>query len=119
MKQRIRKEYFKLCYQAFTCFLSTLLVVATSPMAFAAPAAPDYASIASAPIPEPPQPMGGVKTGPRQVKLFKSTLNLSDNPSDLEIRTARVFLEPLIPMTSQPIAGENAALSKEIKAFKA
>jgi hypothetical protein len=60
-----------------------------------------------------------VKTGPRRVETVKTSLVLSATPSDLEITTARVFQEPLIPMSGSEQEGENSALASAIKSFKA
>lgn len=45
-------------------------------------------------------------------------LKFSADPSDAEIKMARVFLEPLIPLTGQPTAGENKALANALLSFK-
>src|ERR1700737_410578 len=47
-----------------------------------------------------------VRTGPHELVKIVPTLTFSKNPTDLEISTARVFLEPLAAMTGQPVAGE-------------
>ncbi|HEY9773582.1 MAG TPA: cysteine peptidase family C39 domain-containing protein, partial [Planktothrix sp.] len=50
--------------------------------------------------------------------LITPKLEFSSDPSDLEIQTARVFREPLAPMTGAAVAGENAALAKALVSFK-
>ncbi len=72
-------------------------------MAFAGPAPLVLAQEANKPpAPPPPAMPKHIKTGPKSVKLFKPTLSFSTNPTDLELSTAHIFLEPLIPMeTSQ------------------
>ncbi|MBK8223167.1 MAG: hypothetical protein IPK73_19295 [Candidatus Obscuribacter sp.] len=70
-------------------------------------------------LPADAKPAHGVKTGPKKVKLIKNELKFSASPTDAEIRRARVFLEPLTPMTSSAVQGENLALAEAIKKFKA
>lgn len=67
--------------------------------------------------PAPPSPIVHVKTGPKSVHLFTPKISFSSQPNDLEITTARVFLEPLVPMTSPPVAGENAALANALISY--
>jgi RHS repeat-associated protein len=63
------------------------------------------------------KPPSAVKTGPRKVTLFTPKVSLGDNPSDLEISSARIFSEPLTPMSGTAQAGENSALAAALKAF--
>jgi len=100
--------------------LAALILLATSPPVFAVVSpGSEHHKVVSAKVPPAPQPKGGVRTGPHKVKLFSPKLSFSDNPTDLEITTARIFLEPLTPMTGAPVSGENAALVKALKIFKA
>ena len=46
------------------------------------------------------------KTGPRNVNLIVPSMKFSSEPSDLELETARVFREPLAPMTYAAVPGE-------------
>ncbi|MBP6350409.1 MAG: LysM peptidoglycan-binding domain-containing protein [Candidatus Obscuribacter sp.] len=102
-------------HKALSALLATLLVASTTPLAaLAMPAIPHHAEVA---IPAPVAV--NVKTGPRRVELVKTSLVLSATPSDLEITTARVFQEPLIPMSGSEQDGENSALASAIKSFKA
>jgi YD repeat-containing protein len=66
----------------------------------------------------PPAHPARVRRGPAAVTLFKPKLQFSKSPTDDELSRARVFTEPLIPMTKKPIAGENLALKNAILAFK-
>jgi RHS repeat-associated protein len=66
----------------------------------------------------PPPPTVAVRKGAREVTLFKPKVSFSDNPTDLELTSARVFLEPLVPMHSEAVPGENQALAKAIVAHK-
>lgn len=102
-------------HKALSAILATMLVVGTTPLAaLAMPAIPHHPEVA---IPAPVAV--NVKTGPRRVEPVKTSLVLSATPSDLEIATARVFQEPLIPMSGSEQDGENSALGVAIKAFKA
>jgi YD repeat-containing protein len=103
--------------------MASIIAVVTSPapMAFAQSAAP-----ASEPIPTPPasimpkadtKPVH-VKTGPHKLNKIINKLSFSAQPTDLEISCARVFSEPLVPMTGQPAAGENEAVAAALKSFK-
>lgn len=48
----------------------------------------------------------------------QNALVFSAAPSDLELTAARVFTEPLIPMTSAAVPGENSALASALQAYK-
>jgi len=102
-------------YKSIASVLAIMLITSTTPLAaLALPTIPHHAE-----VPIPPTPVVTPKTGPRKVSPVKTALNLSANPTDLEISTARVFQEPLIPMSGDVQSGENADLAKAIKAFKA
>src|ERR1700723_139487 len=103
--------------------MASIIAVVTSPapMAFAQSAAP-----ASEPIPTPPasimpkadtKPVH-VKTGPHKLEKIINKLSFSAQPTDLEISCARVFSEPLVPMSGQPVSAENAALAPVLKSCK-
>ncbi|MBS1955293.1 MAG: LysM peptidoglycan-binding domain-containing protein [Cyanobacteria bacterium SZAS-4] len=59
-----------------------------------------------------------VRTGPRQLHKFVAKVALPDNPSDLDLSTAHLLPEPLVPMHGTAVASENAALAKAVMAFK-
>jgi len=54
-----------------------------------------------------------------RVTAVKHKFALSRSPGDLEIITARAFSEPLIPMSTKLVPGENQALAKALTAFRA
>ena len=94
--------------------LTLLMISTTTPLAaLAMPEIPHHADTSA-----PPPANVQVKTGPRTVKIVKPELKFSAAPSDLELTTARVFQEPLVPMSTSAVAGENLALASAIKAFK-
>lgn len=83
--------------------------------------------IAALAAPQPPMPPSvpkfsqtpkGVRIGPKSLKPV-TPRTLPIHPTDLELRAARVFEEPLIPMTGPPVAGENDALAAAVQQFKA
>ncbi|MBK8220826.1 MAG: hypothetical protein IPK73_07375 [Candidatus Obscuribacter sp.] len=103
--------------------LSTITVLAPLPLpALAGTMAVDRVDeerIVDEVLPADAKPVHGVKTGPKKVKLIKQDLKFSASPTDAEIERARVFLEPLTPMSSSAVKGENLALAEAIKKFKA
>ncbi|NJM85487.1 MAG: hypothetical protein HC839_05000, partial [Leptolyngbyaceae cyanobacterium RM2_2_21] len=103
--------------------LSTITVLAPLPLpALAGTMAVDRVDeerIVDEVLPADAKPAHGVKTGPKKVKLVKHELKFSASPTDAEIERARVFLEPLTPMTGSAVQGENLALVEAIKKFKA
>jgi RHS repeat-associated protein len=94
--------------------MTLLLISTTTPLA--ALAMPEILHHPDTPATPPANVQ--VKTGPRTVKIVKPVLKLSADPTDLELTTARVFQEPLVPMSGNPLSGENVALASAIKAFK-
>lgn len=58
-----------------------------------------------------------VNKAPRDADTFKPTLKFSSIPKDVDIRTARVFIEPLFPSNKDYDADENIALSKALTSF--
>ncbi len=105
----------KLIYKAVCSILSLGMVTLTTPLyALALPELPQYVD-KSVPVSLNKEPVMGSKT----VKLQKPQLRFSPAPTDLEISTARVFHEPLVPMSGSSIEGENLALADAVKAFKA
>ncbi len=94
--------------------LTLLMVMTTTPLAaLAMPELPHHPD-----TPAPPPANVQVKTGPRSVTIVKPELKFSAAPTDLELTTARVFQEPLVPMSTSAVPGENLALASAIKAFK-
>ena len=59
-----------------------------------------------------------VRTAPHKLKKIVPTLSFSKHPSDQELIQARVFFEPLAPMSGARISGENEALAKALLSFK-
>ncbi len=67
-------------------------------------------------------PTPGHAAGPgakKNLKVTKRALSFSAAATDDDIRFARVFVEPLIPMTGKPVAGENQALIRALSAYSA
>jgi RHS repeat-associated protein len=94
--------------------LTLLMVMTTTPLAaLAMPEIPHHPD-----APSPPPANVQVKTGPRSVTIVKPELKFSAAPTDLELTTARVFQEPLVPMSNSAVPGENVALASAIKTFK-
>ena len=95
-------------------FLVALLIMVTGP-------APQVlAQSMSKPSSAPPPAMPAhVKKGPKGVTIFTPQLHFSIAPTDLELSTARVFLEPLAATSGASVVGENAALAQALLKFKA
>jgi len=71
------------------------------------------------PIPQPPPAMPPkVTKASRKVTIFKPNLTFSKSPTDQELETARVFLQPLVPLSGSGVKGENAALANALVAFR-
>ncbi|OPZ89967.1 MAG: hypothetical protein BWY75_00931 [bacterium ADurb.Bin425] len=84
------------------------MVTLTTPIcALAMPEIPHFVD-KSVQTPLNKEPIMGSKT----VKLVKPQLHFSAAPTDLEITTARVFHEPLVPMNWAAVDGENLAVAK-------
>ncbi len=93
--------------------LVPLVVIINQPIAaLAAPTPPAPPS-----VPTFPQTPKSVRTGPKTLQQVKPRV-LPAHPTDLDLRAARVFEEPLIPMTGPVVAGENDALALAIQQFK-
>ncbi len=116
-------HYRDTLHKIMACFLATLVLAMTTPPVFAAEQANQaklaLPKVSGRPIPPAPQPKGGVKHGPRVHTVTQPVFKLSDNPTDLDLSTCVAFQEPLFPLTGTPVSGENAALAKAIKAFRA
>lgn len=85
------------------------------PPAIAADQAPGAKKVTK-PLPVPEKVK--VKTGTHKPKKIIRKRALSKDPADLELMRTRIFEEPLIPMTSPAVPGENKALAKAVKLFK-
>lgn len=60
-----------------------------------------------------------VKTGPTRVDVFKPTLSLTEQSSDEQIATARIFREPLTPCSSRNSSSlENQELVAALTSFR-
>lgn len=94
-------------------FLSLLLILPTTPLPPV-----DAAQQSSKKVAQPPKNNTPIRKGQHKLGPVSAVRKFSSNPTDLEISTARVFLEPLIPMSSQPVAGENLAIASAIDTFK-
>jgi hypothetical protein len=98
--------------------MAPLIMAASMPLAVVAqvartpqpPRPPVVANTSSKPV--------KVKTGPHKLNKVTAKMTFSDHPSDLEITRARIFSEPLTPMSGKPKAGENEALASALIAFK-
>jgi YD repeat-containing protein len=99
--------------KSIACLLVPLVLILNMPIvAMAAtqgptpPAVKDY-----------PQNPSSVRRGPLTLNPVEPKA-LPDHPSDLDLSTARIFEEPLIPMSGPAVAGENDALAGAVKTFK-
>lgn len=120
-KQRARKEPMKLrlklvkpiIQKLLACSLIPLMATVNMPLAA-------YAASQGPTPPEVPQYAQNPKsrrvatTASQSVKLAA----LPAHPSDIELTAARVFEEPLIPMSGSSVEGENDELAKAIASFK-
>lgn len=93
-----------------------LLVAHTSiaPMAVAQPTG-DANHLSSPPPPAMPK---SIRKGSKTVTIIQPKVQFSANPSDIEITESRVFFDPLVPMTTKALPGENQALAKALIAYK-
>ena len=100
--------------KGFAALLASVLVAETTPLAaLALPELPFHGE-----VPIAAQISVEPKTGPKQVNIVKPTLSFSAAPTDLEITSARVFHEPLLPMSGKENGSENIDLANAIKTFK-
>jgi RHS repeat-associated protein len=114
MHNRLASKSSKLVVRLLAIGLTLLMISTTTPLAaLAMPEIPHHPD-----TPAPPPENVQVKTGPRSVTIVKPELKFSADPTDLELRTARVFHEPLVPMSTGAVSGETLALAAAIKAFK-
>lgn len=106
-----KEKYFlrKLC----ASFMAILVVVSAVPVPQA-----NAESISPRKVAHPPNSKGKIRMGPHRLAPINTQRKFSAYPTDLEISTARVFLEPLIPMNGTAVSGENVALASAIDAFK-
>jgi len=114
MHHRLASKSSKLVVRLLAIGLTLLMISTTTPLAaLAMPEIPHHPD-----TPAPPPENVQVKTGPRSVTIVKPELKFSATPTDLELTTARAFQEPLVPMSTGAVSGENLALAAAIKAFK-
>ncbi len=93
--------------------MTILIVMPTTPLSSVAANTSPAKSLSV-----PPKNSVSIRKGPHKLVPVNTVLSFTKSPTDLEITTARVFSEPLIPMTSALVAGENNALASAIVAFK-
>ncbi len=93
--------------------MAVQLLVQTAP-SLAADAGDSNSSI----VPAPAMPKHPVKKGPHKLKRIEVKLSFSKDPSDLELTSARVFIEPLIPLSGAKQANENQDLAKALLEYK-
>lgn len=105
--------------RAVASFLVPLQLWVTLPVPLNAAVAPTPAFEAPATWPAAVTTPLNVKPvlGTRATTLKPAVLNFSETPSDLDISTARVFVEPLIATQGESNAGENQALAKALRTF--
>ena len=101
MHNRLASKSSKLVVRLLAIGLTLLMISTTTPLAaLAMPEIPHHPD-----TPAPPPENVQVKTGPRSVTIVKPELKFSADPTDLELRTARVFHEPLVPMSTGTVSG--------------
>ncbi|HEY9684985.1 MAG TPA: RHS repeat-associated core domain-containing protein [Oculatellaceae cyanobacterium] len=96
--------------------MSMLLLIVTGP-------APCAFALNS--TPEPPRELTIVpkaktvtaRTGAHKLTKITPKFSLGAHPSDLELSSARLFFETLVPMSGAPEAGENEALGSALKTY--
>ncbi len=59
------------------------------------------------------------KTSDKKLVRIEPKLNFSPNPSDLQLKTARIFSEPLLPCSGPTNSAENTDLSQALLAYRA
>ncbi|MBX9878275.1 MAG: hypothetical protein K2Y22_07430 [Candidatus Obscuribacterales bacterium] len=97
------------------CLFLTMLTLANSPVAFAA----DTATVKRLNAPPPPAMPAFIRRGTKAIQLHNNkVLKFSAKATDSEISAARIFPEPLCPMSTKPVPGENQALTKALSSFK-
>ncbi|MBP9092306.1 hypothetical protein KBI23_14855 [bacterium] len=112
--QRLASKNSRFVARLLAIGLTLLLISTTTPLnALAMSEIPHHPDTQA-----PPPANVQVKTGPRSVTIVKPELKFSAAPTDLELTTARVFQEPLVPMSTSAVLGENLALASAIKTFK-
>lgn len=106
----VKKELLR---KFLSCLLMPLIVTVNLPLQ----------ALAECKCPVPPA-FKKVSQQPKAVKTSSQGLRpveprpLPEHPTDLDLRLARVFEEPLIPMSGSPVPGENDALANAIRSFK-
>lgn len=97
------------------CLFLTMLTLANSPVAFAA----DTATAKRLNAPPPPAMPAFIRRGTKTIQLHNGReLKFSAKATDSEISAARIFPEPLCPMSTKPVPGENQTLMKALSSFK-
>src|ERR1700728_1085430 len=127
MRNRFQFKQVRLDWRRFAVTAMALLIaLSTTPMPVAfgqtdrgAEFQAKAKKLAAKLAPSKPHKSVSVRKGSHDHKLVKPKLSFSNKPSDLEISTARVFGEPLAPVSTAVVPGENAALAKALVAFKA
>src|ERR1700693_407712 len=104
-------KYFKFWQRALSAMVATLLMGSMPLQALAAQPSPVK-------VPPPAMP-AHVRKGAKKPNLVQPKLMFSSDPTDVELSSARVFDEPLIPMQTPVSAGENKSIAASILAFKA
>jgi RHS repeat-associated protein len=101
------------CYRLVGAILVPLQLFVSMPLPL--PAATN--SSANQPVVVSPPPKVKVKHSVRDASIFKPVLSLPSNPTDIDIRMARIFSVPLIPTSGQSSNGENQALASALRSF--
>src|SRR5580700_7104822 len=105
--------------RVLSAMMAALLLVTTMPVlpAYAAPplvvpegAGPPHLGV----MPD----HAHIRGGEHKLVKIEPKLSFSNHPTDLELSTARVFLEPLAAMSGQVVPGENEALAQALLKFK-
>ena len=58
------------------------------------------------------------RTSDKKIARIEPRINFSAKPSDLQLKTARIFSEPLLPCTGPVDTGENSDLSRALISYK-
>lgn len=112
----LQKGYTHKTYRYIACLLMAVIMATAGipPMALAA----DNGQPRRVISPPPPAMPSSVHRGPSDVQLHTPKLEFTAKPTDLNISTARIFSEPLIPMSGRALPGENEALARALLSFK-
>ena len=107
--------------RAMASLLTGVLTLAQMPLSAdaATRAVPHHSTKLHSMMPAASKPGISAKQRAAMVHGTKFHALLSANPSDVQLEFSRKFGEPLIPMASKPVAGENAALASSLQKFSA